>query len=200
MKLLKFVFVIAMAYMGLACKENERRQLKDTFSFNDENSVIQTASFVYDLEPGLDDEGNEYYRNQLMFTSDGVIVVPDGDGGADVQGSGTILALLINNDGQTLEPGLYTWQSEENEQPFDFWSGDLYVNWNKVGEKPYAFTEGTVRVSKSKEIYRIIANGIAYPRKWDDNIGDWVDPDLSADPVDMHVEYEGLLTLYAVDF
>jgi hypothetical protein len=196
---LHFLFFVVFTIVLSSCKDDDdsKNTPDNKFTFGTTEVKIEKGAFIYDVSPGQDTDGNDYYRNELFFAPSGVTITAAGEDDFDVTGEGTILTLLINNSGQELQVGTYTWQGEENEKPFDFWDGTVYVNWNTNSEGRYRMTEGTVVVTKSGSTYTITAEGEAYPMTYN---GDWWETDLEASPVTVTLQFEGELSTFAQDF
>jgi hypothetical protein len=178
----------------VSCKDDDEKAPDNKFAIGDNSYKIAKGVFLKDLSVGEDDNGNEYYRNELAFITDGINVI-EVDGETEATGEGNLVSLLINNEGQELEVGTYTWQSEENEQPFDFWAGDVVVGWNSANEgsgTDYEFQSGTVTVAKSGDKYIITFEGVA--------IGDANHDEMPDAPVTVSGQFEGKLMAGQRDF
>lgn len=157
-----FTLLLFASLILFSCKDDDGpgKTIDNNFSLGERNFDITSAGFVIDSDPGTDGDGDEYYRNELFF-SEGISL---GTGGGEPSPSGTghYISLLINNEGQELEPGTYTWQSEENEQPFDLWAAYLTTDWHTETQTDYELVSGTLTVTKSGNIYTIDFEGVAY--------------------------------------
>ena len=158
---LKFLLVALSLCILTACSDDEKVATKGQFTLQDEATKIASGFFVYDTSPNTDGEENVYHRNQIIFYGKGLKVLQTGPEPEPV-GEGNLLELYINNEGQTLETGTYTWQAEENEQPFDLWYGLLTLGVNSGDETDYRLQSGEMVVSKSGSAYKITFTGTAY--------------------------------------
>lgn len=175
-----------------ACGDDEVKT-KGQFTVDDETTKIASGLFVYDTTPNSDAEENDYYRNQVIFFGKGLKITGSGDE-YEVTGSGNMLELYVNNAGTQLETGTYTWQSEENEQPFDLWSGWLTLDVNSADETYYRMIGGTLTITKSGGIYKMSLEGTAYL---------YIESDKQAaglPTVNVSVEFEGKLKRKGFDF
>jgi hypothetical protein len=189
-------FLLFATIAIVSCKDDEpsKPAPDNKFSIEDDNYTIKTGMFLKDMTVGLDANNNEYYRNSVIFTTDGVTTITV-DGETQALGAGDIVELMLNNAGQALEAGTYTWQSEEHEQPFDFWSGQITLDWDATVQDSgieYNFTSGTVTVAKSDDTYTITFEGVA--------VGDVNHDELPDEPVTVSGQFEGKLTEGQRDF
>jgi hypothetical protein len=173
-----------------ACDDDEKIVTKGEFTVNDQTTKISSGLLVYDTSPQEDANENTYYRNQLIFLGKGLTIVGS-DGEYDLSGDGSLLELLVNNEDQVLQAGEYTWQSEENEQPFDLWSGELTLHVNSGDEEVYQLQSGTVTVTKSGSIHKITFSGTAY-LQFSEGRG--------LPPLEVTAEFEGKLKRLPFDF
>ncbi len=167
---------------------------KGQFTLGEETTKISSGHFFYATSPNSDADDNDYYRNQVIFYGKGLKVEGTGDE-AETVGEGDMLELYINNEGQELQTGTYTWQAEENEQPFDLWYGLLTQNVNTANEVYYRLQEGVVVVSKSGSTYKITFTGAAYLETDDD-----AKVNAGLPPIVVTAEFEGKLSRSGFDF
>ena len=95
------------------------------------------------------------------------ITITSSNGVLNGSGSGNIVVLMINNKGRELQAGTYTWQSEENEKPFDLWAGYVTTDSEKATEKNFDLLSGTLTITKVGTTYKATFEGIAIQE--DDN-------------------------------
>lgn len=174
-----------------ACSDDEIKT-KGQLMFSEIETAVASGWFVQDTSPNYDGNENEYFRNQLAFFGKGLKATKS-SGGYAISGSGDMLELYINNAEQGLKTGTYTWQDEENEQPFDLWYGLYTQNANTEDEATYRLTEGTLTVSKSGDAYKISFEGIAY-FEFDEV------KQAGLPPVDIALEFKGPLKKAKFDF
>src|SRR6187431_1979275 len=105
-------FLFGAAMIGLvSCKDDDAKKTPETKFVMGENEVkIDKGYFIIDLSVGHDDSGDEYYRNELVFTNG--VTLTQGTENLIPSGTGIVISLLLNGDSQELKPGTYTWQSE----------------------------------------------------------------------------------------
>ena len=157
----KLLLLAISLFAITACEDDDKIKTTGHLSLDSEETKVASGWFLYDTSPNQDSEENDYYRNQLILVGKGLKVEKDGDD-YDVDGNGDVLTLLINNEDQGLQVGTYTWQSEENEQPFDLWDGNYIQNMNTEDEINYRLYSGILTVSKSGSKYKINFEGLAY--------------------------------------
>lgn len=189
----KLILFASGLLMLTACGDDDEVKTTGQFVLGDETTRIAKGYFVYDTSPNSDAEDNEYYRNQLVFFGNGLKVEGSGEN-IDVVGEGNMLELYVNNEGQQLQPGLYIWQAEENEQPFDLWLGSLTQNVNTANEVSYQLVSGALTVSKSGSVYTITFTGAAYleiqnPRQ-----------EAGIAPIQVTAQFKGKLSRVGYDF
>jgi hypothetical protein len=195
MKLVNRYALIVCAAVGLfSCNDDETPTTPDNkFSLGATDYKITNGLFIKDVEPGMDNDGNEYYRNELTFTGDG-ITITEVDGEVTGSGQGSYATLLINNAGRELQTGTYTWQAEENEQPFDLWAGNITIDWQKGTQTDYLMTSGTLTVSRTGTSYKATFEGVAYP---EDMINGGIVSGSS--PLNVKLQFEGSLLAFDAD-
>src|SRR5690349_21702094 len=153
-------FALLLAVVSLfSCNEIENTVPDNNFSLGENTFKIIKGAFLKGMEPGTDTDGNEYYRNELILAGEGIMLT-ETDGHLVGTGQGSFVNLLINNKGRELEAGTYTWQSEENEQPFDLWAGYVTIDWQKDSEIKYELGSGTLTIVKSGTTYKTSFEGI----------------------------------------
>lgn len=187
------LLLLAITLFALTACSDDEVKTKGSITLEDESTKIASGLFVYDTSPNTDAEDNDYYRNQIIFVGKGLKIETSGDE-YEVTGSGNMLELYVNNAGTQLETGTYTWQSEENEQPFDLWSGWLTLDVNSEDETYYRLIDGTVTVTKSGGIYKMSFEGTAYL---------YIESDKQAaglPTVNVSAEFEGKLKRFGFDF
>lgn len=187
----KLLLLVLSVFVLSACGEDDEKSgTKGEFTLGDETTTISSGLFAYDTSPQEDDNENVYHRNELIFLGKGLKVVSSG-GEYELTGDGNMLDLLVNNSGEQLEVGTYTWQSEENEQPFDLWAGWLTLNVNSDNEEEYELESGTLVVTKSGSTYKITFTGTAYLS---------FDGARGLPPIVVTAEFEGTLKTFGFDF
>jgi hypothetical protein len=187
-----FALLLFVAVGLFSCKDDDKAPAPDNkFTIGDNSYKIKTGIFFKDVEPNSDDNGTDYYRNSISFLTDGISFT-DVDGEEIATGEGDMVDLLINNEGRELKAGTYTWQSEENEQPFDLWSASVTLNWNGAGETEYDFKSGTLVVAKSGDTFTITFEGIA--------VGDANHDEIPDSEVTVSGQFEGTLLEKDFDF
>ncbi|RAW02356.1 hypothetical protein [Pseudochryseolinea flava] len=200
MKLKLTVLTAAMSLLALSsCKDDDKKIAVDNkLTANTETIKLTDAAFIWDTKAGTDDDGNEYYRNELAFLSAGMQISANEDGSPKLTGNATIMTLLINNDIQELQPGTYTWQGEEHEQPFDLWDAYYYKNYDLESEQRYGFSTAQLVVTKSGDSFTLVLSGTAYPSIRSE-FG-WDGLDLEEDPIAVTLQYQGTLKNFKQDF
>jgi hypothetical protein len=186
----KLLLIALSAFVLSACSDDERIRTKGEFTLADGTTAIGSGIFAYNTNPQYDADENEYYRNQLIFLGKGLKIV-SADGEYEITGEGNMLELFVNNEGQELEDGGYTWPVDENEQAFDLRGGLLTLNVNTDEEEEYALYSGSVMVTKSGSVYKITFTGTAYFQ---------FSGSRGLPPLDVTAEFEGQLKTFGFDF
>lgn len=188
---------LSFALVGLvlaSCGDDDNEaKTKGQFTLADETTKIASGLFEFDTTPDTDIDDNTYHRNTLIFFGEGLRIEVTGDEYETI-GEGNMLTLDINNNGQELEVGTYTWEPEENEQPFDLRGGLVTLNVNTGNELDYRMYSGTVTVTKSGSIYKISFTGTAYA----ENQG--VRQLAGLPLINVTAEFEGKLSRMGFDF
>ena len=190
----KLLMLAIGLFIATACGDDDEVKTKGNISLDSEQSSIASGWFMYDTSPNHDIEENVYYRNQIIFFGKGLKFEKDGDE-YETTGSGDVLELYINNEGQLPETGIYTWQGEENEQPFDLWYGLYTQNVNTGDEATYRLQSGTLTISKSGSTYKMSFEGTAYLE-----IGQDFKQSAGLPPIAVTAEFEGKLKKAKFDF
>lgn len=176
--------VLTFLAVGLfSCKDDEGSPKANKLTIGEDSYGVTSGVFLKDVEPGTDNDGNEYFRNELLLGADGLTVSID-DGSVMFEGEGTIVDFMINNEGQELQAGTYTFQSEENEQPFDLWWGSIYVNWTGDTSTEYEVESGSMVITKSGDKYKATFEGVAHQ---EDDFGN----EVADTDVTVSFQYEG---------
>ncbi|HYF70103.1 MAG TPA: hypothetical protein VD884_18305 [Ohtaekwangia sp.] len=204
-KIQHFSFCVAIAAtLGFSsCKDDDEKSKApdNKFTLESLSEKITDAALIYDESEAEDDEGNPYHRNSIAFITEGGQLVSDPQyGGVNFDGDGSYFELFLNNEGQTLEAGNYPFQTEENEQPFDFWLGVVVTERNTDNEKGYRFTDGAVVITKSGSTYDIKVEGEVRETFWDEEDDEWGLVNMDATPIDISLQYKGKLDVYSWDF
>lgn len=194
---LKAALLLFATISIVSCKDDDepsKAAPDNKFTIGDNVSKIATGYFIKDLSVGHDDNENAYYRNSLFFITEGITTTTV-EGETEALGEGDLLELQINNAGQELQVGTYTWQSEENEQPFDLWSAQAHLGWKRAdgdAGTEFNFQSGNVVVAKSGDVWTITFEGVA--------VGDANHDEILDAPVNVSGKFEGSLSLAQRDF
>lgn len=184
---MKFTFrnlaLIFLVAVGLMACNDEAASPDNKFIFGETTYKIGTGAFFKDITPNTDGDGDTYHRNELVFLTEGLTITED----VSLAGSGSLVDLLINNTGTELQAGTYTWQSEANEQPFDFWAGYITLNYGLESEIEYVFTSGTLVITKSGNNYKATLEGTA------------IHEDLGGETINVKIQFEGTLQEFTQD-
>lgn len=186
------LFAFSTAVLS-ACSDDDEVKTKGEITFSDQKTKITSGVFAHDTSPAEDDNGNVYHRNQLILFGTGLRLVESGDDEYEISGTGHYLYLMLNGSDQELKTGTYTWQSEDNQQPFDLWAGEFIKNANTANEEEYDLRSGTVTVTKSGDTFKISFSGTAILE-----IDGEVPP--NTEPITVTAQFEGKLTRVPFDF
>ena len=195
-------FAITLCVALSSCKSDDEKKAPDNkFTLGLTSEKIIDGGFIMDESVAEDDDGNTYHRNAVVFVTEGGELTNNPiSGGVAFTKKGSYVELYLNNKGQTLETGTYPFQTEENEQPFDFWFGILVLKNNTEEEQAYRFISGNVVVSKSGSTYTIKVEGEVQAALVDEEDGGWAGADPEAPEQEMTIQYTGKLDTYSWDF
>jgi hypothetical protein len=137
-----------------SCKDDDEKSA-GSFKIEDVSTTIKTGVFIYSSE--LSGENDDIYRHEVAFLGEGLSISDD-----EAVGEGNALLMEIVSSTTALEPGTYAFKgSDVGSEPFDFSYGTAYIDLNAADEQDFDFTEGTITVSKSGDVYTIDVSGTA---------------------------------------
>jgi hypothetical protein len=152
--ILNILLLAGAAVIFSSCKDDDEKSAS-SFKIDAVSTTIKTGVFIQSSD--LSGENNDIYRHELAFLGEGLSIVE-----GQAVGEGNALHMEIVSSTTALEPGTYSFKgSDVGSKAFDFSYGTAYIDLNADDEQEFEFTEGTITVSKSGEVYTINVSGTA---------------------------------------
>jgi hypothetical protein len=206
-RFMKSLTVLAVvAVLITSCKDDKEDGPSNNFTVEGSKKGLSFGMLAVDVDAATNNEtGAVYYRHEIVLAGDGFELDMSG-GDPDLKGQGDGIALAIVSATQELEVGTFNFTgTEENPTPFDFWDGNVYINYNTTTDETdavYIFTSGKITVAKSGDIYTIDFEGTVHQAETE------IDPqygltinglDPSKSPVSIKGHFTGALPGYEQD-
>lgn len=140
-----------------SCKDDDDdKKTPNVFKVGEVSTTITAGLFRYDTEIGGADD--DIYMHEIVLVGEGL----SWDSNGEAQGQGNGLSLGIISATTALEVGTYEFTgTDEVTDPFDFWTGDAFTDLFTDSQQEYDFTEGTIVIAKSGDVYTIDVTGAA---------------------------------------